>query len=91
MADLRSRIRSGETLIGVFSDLASPMAVELCGQAGFDWAVLDERMSYIVNLFRGRQRDPSFDVHPFTADQLTAMRAGRVPDGPLLPPLPPAP
>jgi 2-keto-3-deoxy-L-rhamnonate aldolase RhmA len=41
MADLRSRIRSGETLIGVFSDLASPMAVELCGQAGFDWAVLD--------------------------------------------------
>jgi 4-hydroxy-2-oxoheptanedioate aldolase len=41
MADLRSRIRSGETLIGVFSDLASTMAVELCGQAGFDWAVLD--------------------------------------------------
>jgi 2-dehydro-3-deoxyglucarate aldolase/4-hydroxy-2-oxoheptanedioate aldolase len=28
-------------LIGVFSDLASPMAVELCGQAGFDWAILD--------------------------------------------------
>jgi 4-hydroxy-2-oxoheptanedioate aldolase len=41
MADLRTRIRSGETLIGVFSDLASPLAVELCGQAGFDWAVLD--------------------------------------------------
>jgi 2-dehydro-3-deoxyglucarate aldolase/4-hydroxy-2-oxoheptanedioate aldolase len=41
VADLRSRIRSGETLIGVFSDLASPMAVELCGQAGFDWAILD--------------------------------------------------
>ena len=41
MPDLRTRIRSGETLIGVFSDLASPLAVELCGQAGFDWAVLD--------------------------------------------------
>ena len=41
MADLKTRIRSGETLIGVFSDLASPLAVELCGQAGFDWAVLD--------------------------------------------------
>ena len=41
MADLRTRIRDGETLIGVFSDLASPMAVELCGRAGFDWAVLD--------------------------------------------------
>jgi 2-dehydro-3-deoxyglucarate aldolase/4-hydroxy-2-oxoheptanedioate aldolase len=41
MADLRSRIRSGEMLIGVFSDLASPMAAELCGHAGFDWTVLD--------------------------------------------------
>jgi 4-hydroxy-2-oxoheptanedioate aldolase len=41
MADLRKRIRAGETLIGVFSDLASPIAVELCGEAGFDWIVLD--------------------------------------------------
>jgi 2-dehydro-3-deoxyglucarate aldolase/4-hydroxy-2-oxoheptanedioate aldolase len=41
MADLRSRIRDREMLIGVFSDLASPMAVELCGHAGFDWTVLD--------------------------------------------------
>lgn len=41
MTDLRTRIRAGETLIGVFSDLASPLAAELCGQAGFDWIVLD--------------------------------------------------
>ncbi|HEY7700739.1 MAG TPA: aldolase/citrate lyase family protein [Candidatus Limnocylindrales bacterium] len=41
MAGLRARIHSGETLIGVFSDLASPLAAELCGQAGFDWIVLD--------------------------------------------------
>jgi 2-dehydro-3-deoxyglucarate aldolase/4-hydroxy-2-oxoheptanedioate aldolase len=41
MTDLRSRVRAGETLIGVFSDLASPLAAELCGQAGFDWIVLD--------------------------------------------------
>jgi 4-hydroxy-2-oxoheptanedioate aldolase len=41
MPELRRRIRSGETLIGVFSDLASPMAAELCGRAGFDWVVLD--------------------------------------------------
>ena len=41
MTDLRTRIREGETLIGVFSDLASPLAVELCGRAGYDWAVLD--------------------------------------------------
>ena len=41
MTDLKTRIRAGETLIGVFSDLASPLAAELCGQAGFDWIVLD--------------------------------------------------
>ena len=42
MADLRVRIRAGETLIGVFSELfASPMAAELSGRAGFDWTVLD--------------------------------------------------
>jgi 2-keto-3-deoxy-L-rhamnonate aldolase RhmA len=41
VTDLRARILAGETLIGSFSDLASPLAVELLGRAGFDWAVLD--------------------------------------------------
>lgn len=41
MTDLRARIRAGETLIGVFADLASPLAAELCGIAGYDWIVLD--------------------------------------------------
>lgn len=41
MADIRTRIHAGETLIGVFSDLASPLAAELCGRAGFDWICLD--------------------------------------------------
>lgn len=41
MSELRSRILAGDTLIGVFSDLASPLAVELAGRAGFDWTVLD--------------------------------------------------
>ncbi|HEU4839795.1 MAG TPA: hypothetical protein VFT09_00085 [Ilumatobacteraceae bacterium] len=51
-----------------------------------DWAVLHQRMSYIVNLFRGRQRDPSLAAHPFTDEQLAVMRRGAVPSGPLLPP-----
>ena len=41
MADFRSRVLAGETLIGSFSDLGSPLAVELLGRAGMDWAVLD--------------------------------------------------
>lgn len=51
-----------------------------------DWGVLRERMNYIVNLFRSRQQDPALAAAPFTDDQLAAMRAGRVPAGPLLPP-----
>lgn len=41
MTDFRKRILAGETLIGAFSDLASPLAAELLGQAGMDWVVLD--------------------------------------------------
>lgn len=41
MTDFRSRVLAGDTLIGAFSDLASPLAAELLGRAGFDWAVLD--------------------------------------------------
>jgi 2-keto-3-deoxy-L-rhamnonate aldolase RhmA len=41
MTDLKTRIRSGETLIGAFADLGSPLSVELLGRAGFDWTVID--------------------------------------------------
>jgi 2-dehydro-3-deoxyglucarate aldolase/4-hydroxy-2-oxoheptanedioate aldolase len=41
MSDFRSRVLAGETLIGSFADLASPLAAELLGQAGMDWTVLD--------------------------------------------------
>ena len=41
MADLRTRILTGETLIGAFADLGSPLSVELLGRAGFDWTVID--------------------------------------------------
>ena len=41
MDDLRDRILAGETLIGSFRDLASPLAAELLGRAGLDWVLLD--------------------------------------------------
>ena len=50
-----------------------------------DWAVLGQRMNYIVNLFRSRQQDPSLAHPPFSAEQLATMQAGTVPSGPLLP------
>ena len=56
-----------------------------------DWAVLGERMNYIVNLFRSRQQDPTLAEAPFSDEQLAVMGDGRVPPGPLLPPRPTAP
>jgi 2-keto-3-deoxy-L-rhamnonate aldolase RhmA len=41
MTDFRQRVLAGDTLIGAFSDLASPLAAELLGRAGMDWTVLD--------------------------------------------------
>ena len=52
-----------------------------------DWADLHERMSYIANLFRSRQQDETLAEAPFSAEQLAAMRAGRMPPPPLLPPI----
>jgi hypothetical protein len=48
-----------------------------------DWAQLPERMNYIVNLFRSRQRDPSLFNPPFSEEQLQALNQGRLPAGPL--------
>ncbi|MGZ8634884.1 MAG: HpcH/HpaI aldolase family protein [Solirubrobacteraceae bacterium] len=35
------RIRAGETLLGTFLDLGSPLAAEIAAGAGFDWLVID--------------------------------------------------
>ena len=48
-----------------------------------DWARLEERMNYIVNLFRSRQRDPSLFTPPFSDAQLAVLATGSLPQGPL--------
>jgi hypothetical protein len=48
-----------------------------------DWASMDKRMNYIVNLFRSRQLHPALLTPPFTEDQLADLTAGRLPSGPL--------
>ncbi|HZZ10479.1 MAG TPA: aldolase/citrate lyase family protein, partial [Paraburkholderia sp.] len=37
----RRAVRDGETLIGCWASLASPIATELLGVIGFDWMLLD--------------------------------------------------
>jgi hypothetical protein len=53
------------------------------GTAVRDWAALEERMNYIVNLFRSRQQHPPILAVPFTDMQRQAMCEGRLPNGPL--------
>jgi 2-keto-3-deoxy-L-rhamnonate aldolase RhmA len=37
----RTRLQSGEPVVGAFVNLASPLCTEIMGIAGFDWLVLD--------------------------------------------------
>jgi len=41
VSGLRERIEGGESLLGTFIDLGSPLAAEIAAGAGFDWLVLD--------------------------------------------------
>jgi hypothetical protein len=44
-----------------------------------DWADLHERMNFIVNLFRSRQRQAALFEPPFTEEQVAALRQGHMP------------
>jgi hypothetical protein len=48
-----------------------------------DWAVLEERMNFIVNLFRSRQQDAALFDPPFSNGQLEVLGEGQLPPGPL--------
>jgi 2-dehydro-3-deoxyglucarate aldolase/4-hydroxy-2-oxoheptanedioate aldolase len=39
--DLRQRVLAGEVTFGAFAGLASPIAAEILGRTGLDWAILD--------------------------------------------------
>jgi hypothetical protein len=47
--------------------------------AATDWVRLSDRMRYILDLFRSRQRDPSLMHEPFTDEQRAAILAGTEP------------
>lgn len=48
-----------------------------------DWSELDDRMRYIANFFRSRQKSLELFEPPFLFEQQSAIVAGRVPEGPL--------
>lgn len=51
------------------------------GSGAADWTQLDDRMHYIVDLFRSRHTEDILHQPPFDAEQLRAMREGRIPAG----------
>ena len=54
------------------------------GETGaVDWADLPDRLHFITDLFRCYQEAPDLWEPPFTPDQVTAVKAGRLPGGPL--------
>lgn len=48
-----------------------------------DWSDLDDRMNYIVDLFRSYQQEPALFEPPFTPEQMTEIDDGRIPEGKL--------
>jgi 4-hydroxy-2-oxoheptanedioate aldolase len=40
-ASITERVRGGETAVGTFLNLGSPLAGEICARAGFDWLLVD--------------------------------------------------
>ena len=58
-----------------------PPAIDDCGAT--DWSELDQRMHFIVHLFRSRHADGTLASPPFTAAQVERILAGELPDGDL--------
>lgn len=54
---------------------------KLAGTRTNDWTRLDQRMKYIVNLFRALHLHPDVSAAPYTARQLEQIRDGQVPQG----------
>lgn len=74
----------------VFSHIDEPALLELstsiepagCTDCGADdWADLDQRMHYILHLFRAYHEKPAVFEAPFTREQTAILRAGRIPAG----------
>ncbi|MCA9693536.1 MAG: hypothetical protein KC636_28330 [Myxococcales bacterium] len=52
------------------------------GSRARDWADFGDRMNYVADMFRSRQRDPGLLRPPFTAPQIAGLRRGVLPTTP---------
>jgi len=55
----------------------------LTGSAARDWTELDDRMNYIVDLFRTHHLHEAVFAAPYSPEQIAAIERGEIPPGPL--------
>ena len=72
-------IADPEALVGVLARFDRARGDGDQGSASVDWRVLDDRMNFIVNLFRSRQQDGELLGQPFTDAQRADLEARRMP------------
>ncbi len=53
------------------------------GSGAVDWAQLSDRLRYIMTMFRCYQETADLFDPPFTAEQVTSFKSGRIPEGKL--------
>lgn len=58
-----------------------PTPDSLAGSGARDWANLPDRLHFIVDLFRSSQEDDNLLDQPFSPDQVTLIKAGKIPAG----------
>jgi hypothetical protein len=51
------------------------------GTGAVDWSNLPDRLHFIIDMFRCYQESPDLFESPFTPEQVTALKAGRLPEG----------
>lgn len=78
--DVAANVAEGNRL--VYARLA-PLYADFVLFAAADWSKLGDRMNFIVDYFRSRQQSAKLMQPPFSASQTEAIRAGRLPVGPL--------
>jgi hypothetical protein len=55
----------------------------LTGSAATNWTELEDRMNFIVDLFRSRQAEPALFTPPYSDQQRAMILTGQLPSGPL--------
>lgn len=80
--DRSARDRLEQRVASLFKGTASDLDYE-ADVGAVDWTNFDQRMRYILTLFRARQQDPHLRQQPFTDTQRATLFDGLLPQAPL--------